>query len=61
MSESMMMCPVPFMVNVEDSWEDENEICTVYAIRDYRGVEFLLYYDGKWAWMDSDRCKPVRE
>ena len=42
MSESMMMCPVPFMVNVEDSWKDENEICTVYAIRDYRGVLLMI-------------------
>ena len=26
-----MMCPLPFMVSVEDPWEDKNEIYTVYA------------------------------
>ena len=56
-----MMCPLPFMVSVEDAWEDKNEICTVYAIRDYRGIEFLLYYDNEWTWIDANRCKPIRE
>ena len=56
-----MMCPLPFMVSVKDSWAEEDEVCTVYAIREYRGTEFLIYYNNKWTWMDADRCKPVRE
>lgn len=56
-----MMCPLPFMVSVEDPWEDKNEICTVYAIRDYRRIEFFLYYNNEWTWIDANRCKPVRE
>lgn len=61
MNESMMMCPLPFMVSVNDSWNEEDEICTVYAVRDYRRIEFLIYYDNEWTWMDANRCKPVRE
>ena len=61
MNESMMMCPLPFMVSVNDSWNEEVEICTVYAVRDYRRIEFLIYYDNEWTWMDANRCKPVRE
>ena len=30
----LMMCPLPFMVSVKDSWAEEDEICTVYAIRE---------------------------
>lgn len=61
MNESMMMCPLPFMVRVRDSWAEKDEVCTVYAIREYRGTEFLIYYNNEWTWMDADRCKPVRE
>lgn len=57
----LMMCPLPFMVSVNDSWNEEDEICTVYAVRDYRRIEFLIYYNNEWTWMDADRCKPVRE
>jgi hypothetical protein len=57
----LMMCPLPFMVSVKDSWAEEDEVCTVYAIREYRGTEFLIYYNNEWTWMDADRCRPVRE
>lgn len=39
----LMMCPLPFMVSVKDSWtEEDDEVCTVYAIREYRGISYLL-------------------